>query len=216
MFDLTQNPGLLVHFASFFFIAGFLVRNQLILRIMLLIGTASYILYYAIAPGGPLWEAILASVLQGLANGVVILMILLDRTTFRLDDEERNMFQRIGTLSPGEFRQLLRRGEWVAGDGATPITEEGKEVRHLYYVLVGDSTVRKGEKRFTIPSGNFVGEVAYTLGTPASATVVPAEGARYMRWAHADMNRLERKAPAIRMALQRVLNRDMAAKVASS
>ena len=43
MSDLFNDASILVHIAALFYVAGFLVRDQLILRLLVLIGTLLYL-----------------------------------------------------------------------------------------------------------------------------------------------------------------------------
>ena len=40
-------------------------------------------------------------------------------------------------LTPGEFRRVVRCGEWVAGDDATTAIERGKVPDYLYFLISG-------------------------------------------------------------------------------
>ena len=63
MFDFIE-PGLLAWAAGGLYAVGYLVINQVILRILVLFGTGFYIWYYAVVADVPLWDAILASILS--------------------------------------------------------------------------------------------------------------------------------------------------------
>ena len=95
------------------------------------------------------------------------------------------------------------------------LAEEDQPLDRLYYVLDGDITIDKtGRDPFTIGPRTFIGEVAFLLPRPASATVTVAAGARYVSWDRAALRRLQLRTPSLAFALSAVLNRDMAAKVA--
>ena len=50
-------PDYLVACAGFIYIVAFLIINQIVLRCMLLVGSAFYVAYYAVVAGEPLWSA---------------------------------------------------------------------------------------------------------------------------------------------------------------
>ena len=64
-------------------------------------------------PGAPLWGGIFWSAVFALVNAVMIARIMADRTAFRMSQEERQLFELLGTLSPGEFRRLVKAGDWL-------------------------------------------------------------------------------------------------------
>ncbi|MEO0546566.1 MAG: cyclic nucleotide-binding domain-containing protein [Pseudomonadota bacterium] len=216
MFDLTNGAAILVHIAALFYVAGFLVRDQLTLRMLILLGTVCYLIYYYFALDTPLWDAIIWSVIMGCANLYMILVLAYERTTFRMTDDEKRLFAAFDTMTPGEFRRVLKVAEWVDSDGTQTLTEEGKSCDRLYYVLDGAVTIEKAERKFEIPSGSFIGEVAYFLKQSASATVSVAKGGRYVALPREKIAALEKKYPGIRIAIHSVLSADMAQKVARS
>lgn len=216
MFDLTSGAAILVHIAALFYVAGFLVRDQLTLRLLVLLGTICYIIYYWLALDTPLWDAIIWSLILGAANLYMILVLAFERTTFRMSDDEKRLFAAFDSMTPGEFRRVLKVAEWVDSDGEQPLTQENKTCDRLYYVLDGAVNIQKGERNFDIPPGSFIGEVVYFLKQEASATVTVAKGGRYVALPRDAIASLEKKSPGIRIAIHSVLSADMAQKVARS
>ena len=213
--DDLLTPAALVHIAALFQIAGFLVRDQVWLRTLVLTGTMLYIVYYYFAPDIPLWDAIFWSTVMGLANIYVLVKLVLERTTLALSDEEKTLYYAFASLSPGEYRRILKVAEWHDADGEAVLTHEGQPLDRLYYVLDGKVRIEKGERKFHIPPGSFIGEVAYFLKQNASATAVVEPGGRYVAVKRADLETIEKRHPAIRIALHSMLSMDMAAKVAA-
>jgi len=211
------SASLLVHFASFLYVIAFIVRNQLILRGLVLVATVMYIAYYFFVPAVPLWDAIGWSVILGGANIYIMTQLILERTTFRMTEEEKKLYRVFDTLNPGEYRRFLKITQWhKCGPGEThKLTTEGDMCRYLYFVLSGDIQIQKGERQFNIPSEKFIGEVSYYLHEPASATVT-VTGADYVRWEHDALENLKKMNPSIRVAVQQILNTDMAHKIAVS
>lgn len=216
MDNLTSDASVLVHIAAMFYVAGFLVRDQLRLRLLVLTGTTCYLGYYYLALDTPLWEAIFWSSVLGAANLFVIVQIFLERSTFNMSEEEKRVYEVFDTMLPGEFRRLLKISTFEDGEESVQLTQEGHPVDNLYYVLDGEIEVEKMGETFSIPSGAFIGEVAFFLHSDASATVSVGNNGRYVKWLGDDLRRLQKKFPGIRAALHSILNDDMAAKVAQS
>jgi len=78
----------LVHVAALFNVSGMFFRDQLLLRGLILISTLLYIAYYLIVPATPLWDAIAWCVVLIGVNGVVMVLIALDRKAFSATDPE--------------------------------------------------------------------------------------------------------------------------------
>ena len=96
------NASLLVHLASFLYVIAFIVRNQLVLRSLVLLATVMYIIYYFIVPAVPLWDAIGWSIILGAANIYIIIQLILERTAFRLTEKEKALYRVFETINPGE------------------------------------------------------------------------------------------------------------------
>lgn len=216
MFDVLSNAALLVHMASLLYVIAFIIRDQLMLRVLVLVATAMYIGYYYYVPTEPLWDAIVWSAILGVANAWVMVGLVLQRTTFRMSDEEKRLLAVFDTLSPGEFRKLLKITEWNTADDEVELIRENHSVDNLYCVLEGDITIAKQGREFSLEPVAFVGEVAFFNRVNASATVRLNKGARYVSWFSKSLRELQTSEPGIRIALYERLNRDMANKVAAS
>ena len=207
----------IVHAGATLYLVGFLFRDQIMLRTFVIAGDLVYISYFYFAPDMPLWGGVFWSAVFTLVNLVMIARIVADRTRFRMSAEERQLFSLLGTLSPGEFRRLLRIGRWQTAIETTVLATEDRPLDRLYYILDGDIVIEKsGRVPLTIGPHVFIGEVAFLLPRPASATVTVAAGARYMTWDRAALCKQQLHAPALAVALSVALNKDMAAKVARS
>jgi hypothetical protein len=214
MFEAVLQKENIVHVGAILYLVGFLFRDQILLRAFVVAGDLVYILYFLLAPETPLWGGIFWSVIFTLVNVWMIARIVTDRTHFGMTPEEQQLFNLLGSLSPGEFRRLMKAGRWVSVDRDTVLTEEGKRLDRLYYVLSGTIAIEKAGHSLAAAPPTFIGEVAFLLSRHASATVTIAPGARYVVWEMASLKRQLVRAPALAVALGVVLNRDMAGKVA--
>ncbi|MDJ0612211.1 MAG: cyclic nucleotide-binding domain-containing protein [Rhizobiaceae bacterium] len=210
------SPAVLIHLGALLYIVGFLVRDELLLRLLVLGGTALYILYYFLFPDEPLWDAIITSLILAAANLWVLFKIMYERTTFALSDEELKLYQAFETLNPGQFRKVLRSAIWHSASGDELMCIENERAEHIYYLIEGEATVEKGEKNFSIGASSFVGEIAYVLNGNYTATVKAKPGLRYVEWRSDNLRKLSNKNPALHNALIALFNRDLAAKLAIS
>lgn len=215
MGEAVFNANNIVHIAAGLYLAGFLFRDQIMLRALVIAGDVVYILYYLLAPATPLWEGIYWSILFIVVNAVMIVRIVADRAHFGISDDELRLFRQLDTMTPGEFRRMMRAGRWQAASESTVLTRENQPLDRLYYVLDGGLVLEKGgNPPVAIDPGIFIGEVAFLLTRTASATVTVAAGGRYVVWDAGSLRRLLLRAPSLRIAFNAALNRDMAAKVA--
>lgn len=197
---------------------GYAIRDELRLRLLIVISTLIYIAYYFAIPAGPLWEAIITSALMLGVNFWVLGQIILERTTLRMTDDEKRLFEAFDTLTPGQFRRIAAIANWqqAVDPSGTSLTQEDEPSDALFYVYEGVISVEKRERQFRLPQGNFVGEVAFVLNRRTTATTVAPLGVRYVEWDCEELRRLGRKYEALRISLNALLTRDLAKKLSSS
>jgi len=212
---LFETPSFFVHAAAVCYVIALGVRDQLILRLLILLGTGFYIVYYLLALETPLWEAAGWSILMAGVNTFVIIQLIRERSTFNMDPEERLLYGAFSGLSPGEFRQLMKFAHWENGDGQARLTEEDQPNDRLYYLLEGSVDGIKMGNEFAISSPCFLGEISIVLNCQATATVIASTGTRYIYWNRSDLDRLQRRKPSIGIALSALLKVDLARKVAT-
>ncbi len=196
-------------------IAGFLVRDELLLRVMVAGGLACDAAFYGLRP-----EPILQSTLSNLGlvaiNVALILLIISERTTWRMSAEDRSLFTHFGTLTPGQFRRLrpmmVRQTE---GAGAE-LTWEGQPVENLMLVFSDRILIAKDGAEFPIAGPAFVGEIALLTGNPSSASVTLPDGGTVVRLPITQFKRRMARTPALSNAMVALFGHELARKVADS
>lgn len=204
----------IIHLAALFYLSGFLFRDQILLRSMIVLGDIIYVLYFYFAPETPLWGGMFWSTMFVAVNLWMLWALLADRRHYTLTEAEARLFRQLGTLSPGQFRTLLRLGRMTEADGRTELTREGEGVEKLFFLTEGEAEIALPDRPPLRRGETFIGEIAFLTGQPASASVTVGKGARYMAWLAADLQAELRRQPDLQVALERAMNRDMAAKVA--
>jgi hypothetical protein len=133
---------------------------------------------------------------------------------FRLDRNEKQLFDLLQDLSPGQFRQLLKAGREEVAASHLAITREGVPLEELYFVLGRPMMIEKKGHRALTPSDTFVGEIAFLLEQPATATVTLQPGTAYFVWNSAGLKTLMRAKPGLGNALSIAMNKKLAQKIA--
>jgi CRP-like cAMP-binding protein len=210
---VSQN---IVHVAALLFLLGFLSRDQFILRGLVLLGDLLYILYFYFAPESPLWGGIFWSAMFAIANVAMIWLIFLDEVQFSLRAHERKLFDLLADLTPGQFRTLLKAGKQEVATSPLVITRENEDLHKLYFVIDGKMTIEKGGHRTLSEAKTFVGEIAFLLARPATATVTLETGCHYCVWDSKTLHTVLNGNPALRTALSAAMNRKLAEKVAQA
>ena len=206
----------LVHVAAIFTLFCYLFRDQIKLRIFAAIGDALLVAYYYFGFDVPLWNPLVWSVLNIAINVAMILIILRDAREHEMSDEELSLFRSLDTLTPGQFRKLVSIGKWNRALFPQTLTEEGEALKELHYVLDGNITIAKAERSFPVEAKKFIGELAYLRKRPATATVKVSADSHYISWSHEDLELLFRRNEDLRTAMQLLMGRDVAEKMANS
>ncbi|MEM7211229.1 MAG: cyclic nucleotide-binding domain-containing protein [Pseudomonadota bacterium] len=221
MFDFLagyeiQGWAFLVHIAAMTQVIGYLIRDQLWLRLMLFVGTLFYVAYYYMHPATPLWDAIYWGGALGLANAISIVLILRDRTRFRMSVEEERLYRAFHRIGPGEFRRLMKIAQFHEAGPNDVLTHEGVVPEKLFYVMHGTVHIEKNGKHFTYMAGAFVGELSMVTDEPAIATVWLEPSSAYVSWDRSRITALTHRRPSMKLALDQLISRDMAIKVQQS
>src|SRR5205814_1351439 len=84
-------------------------------------------------------------------------------------------------LEPYQARALLRAGSWQSAEAGTELTQRGKPVTQLMFLMSGCANVLiDGHQIAACAAGSLVGEMEIERGAPAVATVVASECVRYL------------------------------------
>jgi hypothetical protein len=210
------NHDLYVNGAGLVSVGALALKNQLKLRALLLLGLTLSALSHVVGLKQPSWPDLFWNGVSFAINIFVLAQLILDRTHIGLSHEQEKLFSAFRVLSPGEFRALEGMAEWKTAHEGETLTTEGVMPEHIFYVLDGDVRIDKGERTFAIRSKVFIGEVAYLHACPASATVTLGEGARFLKWDVAALERRLDSRAGLRNSLMRLLSLDAAQKVAGS
>ena len=206
----------LVHIAALFTLVCFFFRDQVRLRIFAAVGDALLALYYWLAFDPPLWNPMVWTVMNVVVNITILLIIIRDGRLFEMTDQEMNLFRNLEGLTPGQFRRLVKVGIWHTAEADTQLTTEGAHPGKLFYVLEGAIDIEKSKRHFKVEPRLFIGELAFLRKKLATATVKLGEGAHYIAWDEAALQKLFARHDDIRNAMTLILSRDMAEKVAKT
>jgi hypothetical protein len=216
VFEYLTSAAILVQFAFLFYSLGFLARDELWLRGFLLVGTIFYLLYYYFIEAEPLWEAIFTSGVLGAINLCMIVVLIFERTTFAMDEQTEKAFQSFDTLTPGQFRKVIKLAKTVTVHKDTKLSVEHTPIEHLYLVTDGAASLSKSGTVTELAAPLFLGEVGFLLEGKASATVIVKNGGTFTYWDANALRKLMNTSPAINNAIIALLSRDLASKLGRS
>ncbi|WP_424938818.1 cyclic nucleotide-binding domain-containing protein [Aliiroseovarius sp. S253] len=208
-----MHSDILVLAAAATFVLGYLIINQIALRVMLLIGTGLYVWYYAVVADDPLWAAIWASAATGTANVIGLTSLLLRKSKWIIPKRDKDLYPSFSALPPGDFRQLMLMASRERRAQSEVLTTAGSAVTSLFYVISGRVEIRKQGSVFHMHNGNFVGEVAFLTEEDASATTLMADEGELLCWDVAKLRQRAARDVRFRLALDAMISLDLAHKV---
>jgi hypothetical protein len=208
---LVQN---LVHVAAIFTMVCYLFRDQIRLRTFAVLGDSVLCAYYFLAFAEPLWNALTWSIANVVINLGMILVLLREHRMSLLSDNEMLLFRCLETLTPGQFRKLLKLATFHEDEEPATLTRQGEKPGKLYYVLEGRVQIGKDDRNIETHPKTFIGEVAFLRDRPASATVTTVGRSLVVSWNASELHALLHRHEDLRNAVGRLLSDDMADKVA--
>lgn len=206
----------LVHLAAIATLVCYLFRDQIKLRSFAVAGDLLLAAYYFFAFAEPLWNPLYWSLANVLINTGMIIMLLRDHRMSLLSDNEMRLFRGLETLSPGQFRKLLKMAMWHEETETRQLTTEGEMLDTLYYVLDGKVSISKQGRVIEAGPMLFIGEIAFLRDKAATATVKTSNASLYVSWKQSELRDLFRKNDDLKNAMGALLSADMADKVARS
>ena len=107
----------------------------------------------------------------------------------------------------------MEHGKLYHADKETLITT-GATQSDLMLILNGNATVvREGDNIVSLKRRQFIAEISYITGKPASADVISKEGLTFFVWNRSVLNKLRKSKPDTMEKSDRILTLDMAGKL---
>jgi CRP-like cAMP-binding protein len=204
----------LLHLGNVLYLVAYSVRDMLWLRVLTVIATLCLIPYYYAQPR-PLYEPIAWCALFTAVNLGQIALLILERRPVFLGEEELHLYRTIfRTFKPREFAKLLSAAEWKKARLGDELLRQDQPVPALMLISSGHGAVEVDGRRVAeVSSGQFVGEMGFLTGQPASARVVAGSPTDYLAWPAARLRVLLSASPELHVKMQGVLGCDLVEKL---
>ncbi len=212
----TALPVILLgNFAYMISAIAFAVRDILWLR-LLAIGSSSLLITSNVLGTSDTWylPTFWHSVFIVVHFTRVMIILYGDRTA-RFTAEEAELHQTLfRNFTRLEFLKLLRAGHWEKCDPGSVLATQDQPLDQLLLISHGQATVRRDEQVLaTLRDGQFIGEMSYSTGQPASATVTADETLKILQWRQADLRSLFQRNPSLRHGFESILCTDLSHKL---
>lgn len=194
---------------------GYMVRDELVLRVLVVAGMTCDILFYALQPV-PILQSVAANSVLVLVNLGLIVLIVFERTTLRMSDEDKRLFQHFPTLRPGQFRRVMKHATRHRAEARTGLISEGAALDKLYFLFAPRFDIEKLGQTYVAQGPAFAGELVFLNGGRSSASVFAPEGTDYVSFDTAGLQRTMRRSAPLNNAMVALFGRDLATKVTNS
>jgi hypothetical protein len=203
------------HIAFALIALSYLVKDILLLRILSIIACTAGIIFNYFVPATPLWIVIYWNLAFILVHVYHIAFLLKERSSVHFSDEEKELYETVFRIfSPVEFMKFLRICIWNQAKQNELLTQQGKDVENIMLIYNGQVSVQINNKEVALlKDGQFIGEMSYIRGGPASANCITLTPTKYLSIPKNELTQLLQRNPAMRTAVQTVLSSDLAKKL---
>ena len=211
--DLMNPDSAFGHVNYILIILSVSMSSMRWLRVFAIASGITGVIYYGFIVSdeiSAMWETIFTSV------NVVQLAIILLASRRRSTSEDEQFF--IDTVMPnleGNLRaRMLKLARWQTKEPGEVLVEEGEAKPQLVFIARGAASVERGGTIVGVCGpGDFLGEMSFLTGKPASATVRVANETRCCVFDPGVLRVLTDKNPGIRQSLEVSFNRNLVGKL---
>ena len=196
-------------------LAAFSFNSIIWLRILTVVSSLFYVIYYFTYPSEPLWLDIITEGSLVIVNLVMLVSLTIRQKTMKFNKEEEELkggvFDR---LSRFEFYKLMRLAKWRTAKPDEKLIVKGQEVTQLYFIYDGAANVYFDKTyNVDVSDGTFLGELSFSLFEKARTDVTIKTKSRLVYWNQDDLWDLLERKPTMRVHFSEIINEDMARKM---
>lgn len=212
-FSLTEF--LITSIFNMFYLAGFIVKDILWLRVLIIIGFNIEMVYHFRDLHKPEWAEIVWCGFYIIVNAWQFTMLYRERKNLKFTDEELSLHAKVFKHMPKTaYRKLLN----IAGYEDLPIdfvmVHQNTAIDKLALISDGLAKIEVDGKTVSyVRNGQFVGEMSFLSGNLTTATVTTIDETRCLLWDKEQLQQLMKKDIEVEASLQMVFSSDLLAKL---
>lgn len=194
---------------------AFLFKNILWLRVAAIVSSSLNITYKYYGLASPAWIDIFWQSVFIAINGYRVYILVKEMLGVHFTKDEKVLYKEVfSALNPVDFFKLLRAGSQKTVPLGSVLTEENKPVNKITLIFDGEAeVVKSGHKLAKLKQYSFVGEMAFTTGELASATVTTLKPTKIYFWEFEKLQEILRRNLQLRTTFQASVGVDMAHKL---
>jgi len=193
-----------------------LMRRMAWLRALAVASGLAKIIYrgfFVIDPVSVLWETVFV-----LVNLGQLALIWYYQYQHRFSEDEQHFADSMpATVERRAIRKLLGFSRVVEFEPGQAITTQGQPVKDLVYIASGVAQVENAGRIVAVCGpGDYIGELSFLTGEPASATTMAVKPLRALAFDQGQLHQAITSDSAIRRAMESGLNRNLVGKLVRS
>ena len=215
--DAFSSPvQAIAHLSYLLLVVSMMMRDMTRLRVLAVTAGVVEIFYrvnFLYDPVSIFWKSLFI-----LVNLVQLAILWYEHMRASFSEDEEHF---IKTIVPGLRRarahKLVRAGTWKNAMPGERLTTDGVVVPDLMFISGGAVRIEKaGQIVAVCADGDFIGEMSFITGEPASADAIADRPVRYLSFERAALGRLLDAEPELRAALEASFNRNLIDKLVKS
>jgi hypothetical protein len=203
------------NFYNLIYILGFLIKNMLWLRVLMIIGAMIEIYYYALIGDKELIVNLIWCIVWILVNLIQLLFLIKERIGIKFTEREKIIYK-LAFLSISEinFKKLLKIAKWNKASENIVLIEKAQELDELIFITEGVAKVESDNcVTAYIADGNFAGEMSFITQNPTSAKVTTVTKVEYLSWERKSLVALIKKSKELEEGMKTIFNYDLVKKL---
>ena len=208
------DPGMaLAHLAALLLVAAMLATSTRSMRMLALAAGVAALVHLTMAQRFD--AALFWTLLFVFANAARLAILRARSRVGDMDREERELLEHVLRVEePDSQRRMLGLLEWRDAAVGEVLIRQGQVGPPLIYIAGGAAAIEHDGRLVGVcGSGDFLGEMSLVSGERATASVTVTNAMRIAVFDRDALAQLARSVPEIRHALDRAVNRGLAAKV---
>ena len=204
-----MNIALIAGHLAFGLIAfSFVVKDILWLRIVSIIASLFSVFYNWVIPIEPMWIPIGWNFVFVALNLYHIAVIVYEKRPVHMSPKHMELYDTMfKNLTPVEFLKITKLADWEHYRAGDVITQEGHKVPDLNLIYNGTVEVRVNKEIVAqLRDGQFVGEMSFLTGKPATATCIVKHDAVILVWKQDEFRELLKRNPSLYFTIQSLLS----------
>jgi hypothetical protein len=168
---------------------SFLTRRMLQLRMLSMLASCAGISFAYFTSQGPLWIPISWNIAFMAVNAWQISILMWQRRSHSLTDEERFYWKNaLRTFPPEEVKSFVHAASRTVFTPGESLIKQGTVLSRLYLIAQGQVRIEVQRKEIAhLAAGSFLGEMSFLSHEGARADVVAATHGELLIWTHEEI-----------------------------